>query len=499
MLKKILLGVGGGIVLIVAIVLFRTFTFGSAAATGPAITLQAPPDIDTMQAAEHLGEAIRFRTVTVAPGDPRVGQEGPWLEQQAWMQDTYPDFHAAASRETVPGTLTLIYTWQGSDPSLKPLLLMAHQDVVPVNIGTESDWATGPFSGAVVDGWVYGRGAMDDKGSMVTLFEALDALAKDGFAPKRTILLMLGHDEEVSGSGAQAGIALLKERGVEPEMALDEGMVILDPSPLTGKRAAFIGVAEKGYLTVKITATAEGGHSSTPPRNSATVRLARALIALDENQMPSHASQPPISDLFAASAEDLGFMTKLAVANQWLFGAAIEGQANKDTALNALIRTTTAPTVLVGSAKENVLAQRAVALVNFRVHPQDSVAAVIAHIEELTKDIEGISIERSEDTGIRGGDASPVSPTDNLSFAVLAAVASEIGEGAPAVPALVLAATDSRYAGAITPNVYRFAPAVVSTADVAGIHGTDEKISVENVGRMARGYAMIIKAMDNQP
>lgn len=496
MIKKILLAILASLAVLIAIVLFRTFTYGSSAEAGQTVSLQPAPDIDINAAAQHVSEAIQFRTITVAPGDPRPGQEGPWLEMQDWMQARFPAFHTAATRETVPDTLTLLYTWAGSDPDLKPLLLMAHQDVVPVNIGTEADWTHGPFSGAITDGIIYGRGTLDDKGSMVGLFTALEALARDGFVPKRTILLMLGHNEEVSGSGAEAGIALLKSRGVQPEMALDEGMVIVDPSPLTGKRSAMIAVAEKGYLTLQLTADGDGGHSSTPPRNSAAVRLSRALVALDENQMPSHITKPPVSDLFAASAPDLGFGTKLALANQWLLGGLVEDQLSAVDAANAMIRTTTAPTMMMGSSKENVLAQRATALVNFRVHPRDTVEDVIAHVETVTKDIDGISVKRSEGSGLRGGGASPVSATDNLSFAVLSAVAAEIGEGAPVLPALMLGASDGRYATAITDSVYRFAPIIVSTEDIAGIHGTDEKISVANVGRMARGYALIILALD---
>ena len=152
--------------------------------------------------------------------------------------------------------------------------------------------------------------------------------------------------------------------------------------------------------------------------------------------------------------------------------------------------------MLLGSAKENVLAQRATALVNFRVHPNDTTEDVIEHVRTLTKDIEGISIKQAGGSGIRGTEASPVSPTDNLAYSVLHAVATEVSDGAPAVPSLVIAATDSRYASAITPNVYRFMPVIISSEDIGSIHGTDEKLSVENMGRMAEGYAQIILAMD---
>lgn len=495
MLKRILL-IGGGIfALLIGVILFRTFSYGGEPAGVREITLPEAPGIDGTLAAEHLGAAIRFKTISYVAGGPSPEEAGPWLDLQAWMETTYPAFHAAANKETIPGGYSLLFTWTGSDSSLNPILLMAHQDVVPVNEGTESDWEAPAFAGEIKNGYVYGRGAIDDKSSMVSQFEALDALAKTGFRPKRTILFMLGHDEEVSGSGAEAGIALLKSRGVKPEMALDEGYMVIDPSPLTGKAMAFIGIAEKGYLTLDITITATGGHSSTPPRDSGTVRLARALIAIDENQMPSHLSEAPAADLFALTAGDMPFMQRMAFANQWLFGGMIDKSMAGIPVANAMIRTTTAPTMLTASAKENVLAQRATAMVNFRIHPADTVEDVIAHVKDVTKGIEGISVTASGD-GIEGTPASPVSAVDNLAYGVLSAVAADISDGAPVAPALVLGATDSRYAAAITDSVYRFVPAVMSGEELTGFHGTNERIRADNIGRMSTGYAKIILAMD---
>ncbi|MEL7547684.1 MAG: M20 family peptidase [Pseudomonadota bacterium] len=489
-----LLAIGATLLLLVSVVIIRTLNYGGAPAEIREIVLPDVPDFDANLAAEHLGEAIRFKTMTVAPGDPRPGQEGPWLDLQAWMEQTYPAFHSAATRETIPGGHSLLFTWQGSETRLDPLLLMAHQDVVPVNIGTEGDWDAPPFSGAIQDGYVYGRGAIDDKGSMVALLEALEALARDGFAPRRTILLMLGHDEEVSGSGAEAGVALLASRNISPIMALDEGFMAVENNPLTGGTLAFIGVAEKGYVTFNITAEAQGGHSSTPPRNSSTVRLSRALIALDENQMPADMSYPLVKNLFQSSGADMPFMQRMAFANQWLLGGMLKETLGSVPAANAMIRTTTAPTMLTGSAKENVLAQRATAVVNFRIHPQDTEEDILNHIKEVTKDIEGIEVTVGR-TGVRGTGASAVSPMDNLTYSVLYAVAQD-SSGATAAPGLVLGATDARYANAITDNVYRFMPAMMSLEDLAGFHGTNERLKVENMARMSKGYAQIILAMD---
>lgn len=494
MIMRVLLAIGAAFLLLVGVVVVRTLTYGGAPTDVREIRMPDVPEFDAQIAAEHLGEAIRFRTMTVAPGDPRPGQEGPWLELQDWMEATYPAFHSAATKETIPGGLSLLFTWQGSDASLQPLLLMAHQDVVPVNIGTEGDWDAPPFSGAIQDGYVYGRGAIDDKGSMVALLEALNALALDGFRPRRTILLMLGHDEEVSGSGAAAGVELLDSRGYVPVMALDEGFMAVENNPLTGGTLAFIGVAEKGYVTFNVTANAQGGHSSTPPRNSSTVRLARALVALDENQMSADMSYPLVKNLFESSGADMPFMQRMAFANQWLFGDMLKDMLGDVPAANAMIRTTTAPTMLTGSAKENVLAQRATAVVNFRIHPKDTEDDILNHIETVTSDIDGIDVTMGR-AGIRGTGASPVSPMDNLAYSVLYAVAQD-SSGATAAPGLVVGATDARYANAITDNVYRFMPALMSLEDLAGFHGTNERIKVENMGRLSKGYAQIILAMD---
>ncbi|MBY9065427.1 M20 family peptidase [Hyphomonas sp. WL0036] len=494
MIRNLIVGLGAIFGILVVVVLFRTFNYG-ADPVGGRVELPEPPAISAERGAQNLAQAIRFRTVTVAPGDPRPGQEEPWIALHQWLEQTYPAAHAAMQKELVPGTLTLLYTWEGSDPGLNPILLMAHQDVVPVNIGTEGDWTGAPFDGDIVDGFIYGRGTIDDKGSLVALMEAAEALATSGFQPKRTILFMFGHDEEVSGSGAQAGIALLKSRGIEPEMALDEGFMIVDPSPLSGKAMGFIGIAEKGYVTLEITATGEGGHSSTPPRDSAAVRLARAVVALDENQMKADFTKPPVSDLFRSAARDMSFVQRMAFANLWLFEGMIEKQMSAIPSANAMIRTTTAPTMLAGSAKENVLAQRAVAVVNFRIHPNNTEEEIIEHVREVTASIPGIEIAVGQQ-GIRGQGASPVSPTDNLAYAVLASVAEATAGGAPAAPGLVLGATDARYASDITPNVYRFAPSIMSPEDLTGFHGTNERLAVENMGRLARGYSQIILAMD---
>ena len=494
---KLVLKIAAVLVLAVAVlagvVFWRTSSFGTGAATQAAVTLPAPPAVDVNAAADMLGAAIRIQTITYAAGDPQPGADQPWIDLRAALQARYPLIFGAASLELVAGHAMLM-TWQGSDASLPPVILMAHQDVVPINPGTDADWAHGPFGGVVADGYVWGRGAMDDKGSLIAILEAGEALAASGWRPKRTVMFLFGHDEEVSGTGAEQIFALLKSRGVTPLMVLDEGYAVLDKYPLTGKRTALIGVAEKGYLSLQITAEAEGGHSSMPPRDSGAVRIARALVALEDNQMPADLSAPPFREMIEAVAADLPFATRLAFANQWLLGGVIRSQLAVPPA-NAIAGTTTAPTMLNGSIKDNVLPQRASAVINFRIHPRDSVASVTQHVHDVTSHIEGLEIAPYEN-GI-GSEPSPVSSTTSEAYRVLEAVARATGGDAiPVAPALVVGATDARYATAVSKDaIYRFAPAIYDDEDLSGFHGTNERLSVDNLGRMINGYAQIMLAL----
>jgi carboxypeptidase PM20D1 len=149
--------------------------------------------VDPGPVAEHLSQAIRFRTVSREGGAPVEAEAFTGLER--YLEATYPAVHRTLSRERVDGH-SLLFTWQGSDPKLPPALLMGHQDVVPVE--RESDWTYPAFEGRIAEGQVWGRGALDDKASIVALLEAAERLAAEGFVPRRTLYLSLGHDEEIA-------------------------------------------------------------------------------------------------------------------------------------------------------------------------------------------------------------------------------------------------------------------------------------------------------------
>ncbi len=441
--------------------------------------------VNASEAAERLGQAIRFQTVSVQAGQP--WDEAPFIAQRTWLETAYPAFHAVAKREIIDGQ-SLMFTWAGSDPALAPMLLLAHLDVVPVEAWSKDQWKAEPFAGDIRDGFVWGRGAVDDKGSLITILEAANALAASGFKPTRTVIFAFGHDEEVSGAGAVAVAKVLAERGVKAWFAMDEGMVIVAKYPLTGTPVALIGVAEKGYATMRVTATATAGHSSTPPADTAITLLSEAIIRIHRMPIEMKLEGGPGIDMVRALGDRLPLTIRAAAANEWLFSPLINQQLGADPRAAALMRTTVAPTMLEGGPKENVLPGRATAMINFRLHPRDTTDSILATAQEAVRGIPGVTLEWTTDAA----NASPVSSTTSDSYALISAIARDAGDGAPVAPTLVLGATDSRHYAGVAENVYRFTPALLTDEEIAGIHGVNEKLSVENVQRMITAYGRLI-------
>jgi carboxypeptidase PM20D1 len=482
--KRGLQGLGILFAGLVIMVLIRAVTWKAPSYERP-VTLAAPIAIDADRAAARLSEAVRFQTVSNQ--DEAQNQWEQWDALQAWMVATYPAAHAATTRETVAGH-TLIYTWAGSDPALKPIILMAHQDVVTIVPETLGDWRQPPFEGRIVDGVVWGRGAMDDKGSLVGILEAVEALAARGFKPKRTVYLVFGHDEEAGGTGAAAAAALLASRGVQPEFVLDEGGVGLTEDPVMGRPIAFIAIAEKAYATLKVEARAPGGHSSAPPGDTAVHVLARAIDRIASDPFPLLFNGPGADSIRALSA-DAPFLQRAIIANDWLFGPVIAAKAGASPDGAAMLHTTIAPTMLEGSPKENVLPERATALINYRIHPRDSREAVM---ERARRAVKGLPVTLSWMPG--GSDRSPIAATDTQAWYQLAAVA-RAATGAPAIPGLTRGATDGRAMTRLTPNVYRFLPIMLTSEELATMHGVNERLSVANLKRSAEFYARLIATM----
>jgi carboxypeptidase PM20D1 len=456
-----------------------------------AVVLQAEPSsgLDPSKAAEHLAAAIRFKTVSHQ--DPSEDDRTQFAALRSFLERTYPKVHRSLARELVNGD-GLLYTWKGTDGSAKPVLLMAHQDVVPIEPGTEAAWTHPPFDGVIADGFVWGRGAIDDKGSLIFLMEAAESLLGEGFRPRETTYIASGFDEEVGGfEGAKKIAALLEGRGVHLGYVLDEGRSVTQGViPDVTEPIASIGIAEKGYLSLELTIEMEGGHSSRPPAETSIGVLAAAIDRVEHRQMPARLSGAPRREL-QMLAPYMPAARRWALSNLWLFGPFVVRTLASNPTTNAVVRTTTAPTIFQAGVKENVLPSKARAVVNFRILQGDSVASVIAHVREVVDD-ERIKVTKLERTL---SEPSPESSTEVPAYRLLQRTIHEVYPDAAVIaPSLVVGATDSRHFAAVADDVYRFMPLRIGPADLKRVHGTDERFEVRQIGPAVDFYRRLLRA-----
>jgi carboxypeptidase PM20D1 len=474
--KRLLGGLLGLVLLLATVLLVNTYRQGSRQASVAAI---APLAVDAGAVAQSMAAAVRARTVS-GMAEMSASDAG-FAALHTHLRERYPLVHARLKREVV-GAHGLLYTWPGSDATAKPVALLAHQDVVPVAPGTEGAWKQAPFAGSIAEGHVWGRGTLDNKGNLVTQLEAVELLLKSGYQPRRGLLLFFGHDEETGGrDGAVQAVALLKQRGVRLEFVLDEGLAITE-GMLAGLKAplALIGLAEKGGVSLRLTAKAPPGHSSIPPaaaESSAIGMLAAALHRLDRNPVPGGVGGVA-AEMFAAVAPELPLAQRLPLANLWLLRPLVETMLGKGAATNAMLRTTTALTMANAGTRPNVLPGEAQAVVNFRLLPGDSTASVTAHVKRVIAD-ERIAVD------VLGTPAEPsgIASSSADAYRLIERSIREVFPQALVAPGLVLAGTDSRHFEPVAENTYRFMPRV---------HGTDERIALEQLAGMVRFYHRLL-------
>ena len=473
--------IAGGIVLLAAVVLIRAFRM-KPEQTDSGAAWTAPEATDP--ACEHLARAIRCRTISSSEGDMDMT---PFLELHRELEDMYPLVHKHLKKEVV-NQGSLLYHWEGAEPAAKPVLFMGHLDVVPVEPGTESDWAYDAFSGTIQDGYVWGRGAMDIKVQVITVLEAVERLLAEGFTPAKDIYLAFGHDEEPGGrQGAAKVAALLRERGVRFEFLMDEGGVIAYGAlPGVSEPAAVIGICEKGYLNVEMTAQGEGGHASQPPEHTALGILARAAARLEKRPFPRKITAPAKAMLRYAGPH-MGFVSRLAIANLWLMAPVVKGIFGGTLTGNALLRTTMAVTVAQGAPEPNILPQTARMVVNVRIAPGMTGADVLNYMRKVIHD------SRVRLKPYRLDEPSQVSSVETRAFGLIRDGVAAVCPEAFVMPYLMVAGTDVPKYEDIADDCYRFTPYTADSEDLERIHGTDERLSTVNVARCVAFYRHVIQ------
>lgn len=432
-------------------------------------------DADTL--AEHLSSVIQFQTISHE--NPKEDKKEIFKSMQVHLAELYPLTHEHLTKEIVDG-YSMIFTWQGKDTTLNPVVFMAHQDVVPADEHTLDQWTYPPFSGKIADGFIWGRGTMDIKCQMISVFEAVESLLAARFKPERTIILTFSHNEEVLGTGAKAVVAHLKAKGIHVEAVIDEGGSVYDGIiPGVKGLTATIGISEKGYLSLKLSANAIGGHSSTPSKDTAIGILSRAITRLENQRFPADIRM--VKPMFQGLAGSATPVMQMAFANLWLFGGIVTKILSAKGETDATIRTTTAPTIFHSGVKDNVLPSVAEAVVNFRILPGQTIADVCEFVRLIIND-KRVSFEPVEQ---KAWEASPLSPVDSKAYLHIASVIDEIWPGTPSTPFIMLGGTDSRNFCEISDCVYRFTPMVVKDEDMSRVHGVNERIGVQEFFKMA--------------
>ncbi len=483
MLESILLIVFVILLFLLAFILLRT-----ALAMRPQLPVEEAelPVIAPEIIAEHLAEAIKIQTISQEP--PAAAPEHELMQMHRLLEKLYPRTHASLHRQVI-GSGGLLYSWMGSQPDLPAVVLMGHMDVVPVDPASLEQWTHPPFSGSIADGYVWGRGTLDCKGQVITILEAVEDLLKADFKPQRTIYLAFGQDEEVGGhDGAQQIAALLQEKEVELAAVLDEGgSVMEDVLPGCDGWVALIGNAEKGHLCMQLSVSARPGHSAMPPADTAISTLAQALTRLQPDMHPVR--MDAFQAIYRALGNRASFGMQLIMSNLWLFKGMLTRRLKANPRAAAMVRTTIAPTLIQGGIKENILPSQAQAVINMRLLPGDNLQKVAERVRRKLDD-ERVQLEPVVDSG---WEASPVSDMQSEIYESLSRITRQLYPEAAVVPFLVLGATDSRYFAPLCPQVYRFSPLQLNADELGSVHGINERISIEALGKMASFYRAVLQ------
>lgn len=487
-MKRILLVTVVALLSLLGVIGVRTAMFPVKTITRPGPALSPVPDQNA--ALERFSKALQFQTVS---NESAAADDAAFAALHAHLEASFPLVHSKLKREQF-GKHALLFTWEGVSSAKPAVLLMAHQDVVPVEPGTEASWTHPPFSGARAEGFVWGRGAMDDKGALMAQLEAAEWLLREDFRPMRTIVFAFGDDEEVGGEHGAAELAkALEGRGQKFDFLLDEGHAITKGIvPGISGEVASIGIAERGVVNLELTADSPGGHGAMPPPQTAAGIIAAAVARVEANPLDTRITAPALA-FFDAIGGRMPLPQRAVFANLWLFSPVLRSQLSHKPGTNAVVRTTIAATMLEGSVKANVLPQRARAVLNVRLLPGDTIASVTDHVKNAIAD------PRVKVTALGGlnHEASSVSSVDSRGYHAIESALIDTYPDAVIAPNLTVGATDAPHYAKLATDAYRHLPYVLGPEDLARLHGTNERLPEATYLKAIQFYRQVIRLSAN--
>lgn len=458
----------GALALMILIMIFRTLLVKAKNIEASEYT---PRLIDQEVLVKKMIKAIQFKTITLPSDDI---SDDVFLEYHKFLESSFPLIMKGAEK-TIINRYSVIYSYKGSDESLLPCALLAHQDVVPAPV---DGWEYPPFSGHLTeDGFIYGRGSQDMKSQMISSLEALEIILAEGKTPKRTMYFCFGHDEELAGRyGAKRIVEYFKSKNMRFEFVLDEGGAIIDGKIMgIDNKIALVGTCEKGYADVSLEVEKNGGHASTPTRRTAVGLLSEAIAKIEKHQMKPYFSKP-VKEMLEDLAPYMNPFFKFAIANKDILSPLLKKVLTLASPFtNCIVRTTIAPTQLFGGHTPNTLPSIAKANLNCRINTGETAEDLLKHIQKVVGNKVRVSIDD------KCKNPSPISNTDCQIFQDIRKTVYEAFDGFIMAPYPFIATSDSAYYHDVSDNVYRFTPLIKDESDANRIHGKNERITIDSL------------------
>lgn len=468
----------GAFALLLAVIILRALAFQ------PKPQPEIPEEnisFDADAAVSALQQLVQCKTISY--NDKAMEDDAEFEKLISLLPALYPQVWNTCSLTRLPDR-ALLFFWQGKS-SAAPSVMMAHYDVVPVN---EASWEKPPFAGIIENGVLWGRGTLDTKVTFNGILSAANYLIGNGFVPENDIYFAFSGGEEINGMGAVHIVDYFKEHDITPALVVDEGgAVVENVFPGVKQPCAMVGIAEKGMMNVQYSVRSGGGHASAPLPKTPLTTLAKACRKIADNPFKMHITKPA-AEMFDTLGRYSGFGLKIVFANLWLFKPVLDLICRAGGGeLNALVRTTTAFTMAAGSNARNVIPAEASFVSNMRLNPADSVDSALAYLQKTVKD-EDVQI-----TVLESFEPSPVSETNCESWNKVAAAVAQTWPGCIVSPYLMVQCSDSRHYRDLSRHVYRFSAMDMTAQERRSIHGNNEKIRLETVGKAVEFYIRLMK------